>query len=207
MIKNKKGSILVERILMTAFAVAAGGAITIYGSNVITNAKNTQITGILGNGLTQQEIEAHFDDDSRTITMTAAELNGRSFPNFASALKQRQDYYYANWNDDIEIRSSLVYDGITFYSNVGLTDEANFIHFTSDGYTTHNNRCRMLLGFTFKTEEWCDLPAGKWFIVYDECKNWDTDSSVLDTFQADIEWNITGDSYSDIKQALVQDLS
>lgn len=84
--KNKKASILVEKILMAAFAVAAGGGVIVYGSQVITNAKNTQITGILGdNGqagaMTQEQILSHFDDASKNISITLDELNTRSFSN------------------------------------------------------------------------------------------------------------------------------
>ena len=45
--KNKKGSQLVEKIMMAAFAVAAGAAVVVYTSNVIIEAKNMQITGVL----------------------------------------------------------------------------------------------------------------------------------------------------------------
>lgn len=86
--KNKKGSILVERILMVAFAVAAGSAVILYGSQTITNAKNTQITGILGNGsqegMTQEQLDAHFNDSAKTITITANELNSKTFPNLSA---------------------------------------------------------------------------------------------------------------------------
>ena len=37
--KNKKGSQLVEKIMMTAFAVAAGAAVIVYGAGVITQSK------------------------------------------------------------------------------------------------------------------------------------------------------------------------
>lgn len=84
--KNKKGSVLVERILMVAFAVAAGGGVIVYGSQVITDAKNTQITGILGNNgqtdaMTQEQILSHFDDTSKNISITLEELNTKSFSN------------------------------------------------------------------------------------------------------------------------------
>lgn len=49
--KNKKGSGLVEKIMVTAFAVAAGGAVIMFTRNVIIESKNKPITGILdGNG-------------------------------------------------------------------------------------------------------------------------------------------------------------
>ena len=42
--KNKKGSQLVEKVLMVAFSVAAGGAVIVYGANVINESKNTNIS-------------------------------------------------------------------------------------------------------------------------------------------------------------------
>ena len=44
--KNKKGSGLVEKIMLTAFAVAAGGAVIVYTSNVVISAKDTNIPGV-----------------------------------------------------------------------------------------------------------------------------------------------------------------
>lgn len=51
--KNKKGSGLVEKIMVTAFAVAAGGAVIVFTSNVIIEAKNKPINGILDGGAGQ----------------------------------------------------------------------------------------------------------------------------------------------------------
>ena len=44
--KNKKGSGLVEKIMITAFAVAAGGAVIVYTSNVVIEAKNHNVPGL-----------------------------------------------------------------------------------------------------------------------------------------------------------------
>lgn len=41
--KNKKGSGLVEKILVAAFAVSMGGAVILYGSNVISQSKNADV--------------------------------------------------------------------------------------------------------------------------------------------------------------------
>ena len=38
--KSKKGSQLVEKIMLTAFSVAAGAAVILFTSNVIIEAKN-----------------------------------------------------------------------------------------------------------------------------------------------------------------------
>ena len=201
--KNKKGSILVERILMVAFSVAAGGAVVVYGTNVINDAKNTEITGILS-GLNQEEIAAHFDDDNQKIIITASELNSKSFPALATAMTERQDYYFAEWNNpgyqNPEIHGSLIYNDITFYSNFGLTDEANFIHFTSDGYKINNRR--LLIGFAFRTSNWNDLTPGRFFFG-DDSDDWLENSR---TFEHDLEWSVVGESYSDLKQALISDL-
>ena len=43
LLKNKKGSELVEKILMVAFSVAAGAAIIIYLVSVINNSKTTSV--------------------------------------------------------------------------------------------------------------------------------------------------------------------
>ena len=48
--KNKRGSQLVEKIMLWGFAVAAGGAVILYTSNVIIEAKNHNITGLNGSG-------------------------------------------------------------------------------------------------------------------------------------------------------------
>lgn len=42
--KNKKGSQLVEKVLMVAFSVAAGGAVIVYGANVINQSKTTNVS-------------------------------------------------------------------------------------------------------------------------------------------------------------------
>ena len=42
--KNKKGSQLVEKILMTAFSVAAGGALIVYMANVINSSKEVNLS-------------------------------------------------------------------------------------------------------------------------------------------------------------------
>lgn len=44
--KNKRGSQLVENIMLWGFAVAAGGAVILYTSNVIIEAKNHNIAGL-----------------------------------------------------------------------------------------------------------------------------------------------------------------
>ena len=52
--KNKKGNSLIEKIMVTGFAVAAGGAVIAFTSNVIIEAKNKNISGILdGDGAGQ----------------------------------------------------------------------------------------------------------------------------------------------------------
>ena len=43
LLKNKKGSELVEKILMVAFSVAAGAAIIVYLVSVINNSKTTTV--------------------------------------------------------------------------------------------------------------------------------------------------------------------
>ena len=65
MFKNKKGSQLVEKILMTAFALAAGAGVILYASNVIIEAKNTNIgAGILGQGYTGKGTAQNYVENS-----------------------------------------------------------------------------------------------------------------------------------------------
>ena len=45
-LRNKRGSGLVEKIMLTAFAVAAGGAVIVYTSNVVIEAKNHNVPGL-----------------------------------------------------------------------------------------------------------------------------------------------------------------
>ena len=42
--KCKKGSQLVEKVLIVAFSVAAGGAVIVYGTNVINASKNVNVS-------------------------------------------------------------------------------------------------------------------------------------------------------------------
>lgn len=41
--RNKRASVLTEKIIMVAFSVAAGGGVIVYGANVITISKNTNV--------------------------------------------------------------------------------------------------------------------------------------------------------------------
>lgn len=113
--KNKKGSVLVEKILMTAFAVAAGGAVIMYTRNVIIEAKNTQIQGILngnssnsntiiheGNSYNTNEVNTYEDlvvGNAYTFTV----LNdGERYVNFILEFSQSfnctaQNPFYSGW--------------------------------------------------------------------------------------------------------------
>ena len=44
LLKNKKGSELVEKILMVAFSVAAGAAVILYLVKVINDHKTTEVS-------------------------------------------------------------------------------------------------------------------------------------------------------------------
>ena len=44
LLKNKKGSELVEKILMVAFSVAAGAAVIVYLVSVINSKKTTTVS-------------------------------------------------------------------------------------------------------------------------------------------------------------------
>lgn len=109
--KNKNGSVLVEKILMAAFAVAGGGAVIVYGSNVLTNAKNTEITGILsGNGQNSEDtLNAHFDDSNFTVYLSAEEINSNSFSAFKSAIMSINDFGDYNYLSGISISMNDVF--------------------------------------------------------------------------------------------------
>ena len=135
MIRNKKGSILVENILMWAFAVAAGGAVIIYGSNVITNAKNTQITGILenNNGNVQEQLDAHFNDSAKTVTLSSTEIANISFTNLSdvpdrkSILSQTSITYKGNhFSQDDSCKSSDTYLCIAYINDNNDSEYINF---------------------------------------------------------------------------------
>jgi hypothetical protein len=175
---------------MTAFAVAAGGAVIVYGSNVITNAKNTQITGILGtNGnqthLTQEEIDAHFNDSSKQISFSSSELNSRSFANLRSRL---QELVEAGEIWDI-YNTSITYNGHTF-----TPDETTFgtafcyedFSISTPGYTEFNPEGEV---------------NGDKFNYYTYGENHD----ILLPFESSLIWNFGNNFYNEIKSALSLD--
>ena len=132
--KNKKGSVLVERILMVAFAVAAGGAVIVYGSNVIVDAKNTQITGILGNGgqgqMTQEQLDSHFNDNNHTITLSSSELNSNSFSNLTTEIINTRTNQWQEWN---YLNSSYVTMGNKNFA-IDEIIPGDLENYTSSGY-------------------------------------------------------------------------
>ena len=83
--KNKRGSGLVEKIMLVAFSVAAGGAVIVYTSNVIIEAKNQNVPGLNlledGGGNGGQSATPWYDDDTKTIVLTADMMNSKTFPN------------------------------------------------------------------------------------------------------------------------------
>lgn len=88
--KSKKGSQLVEKILMTAFALAAGAGVILYASNVIIEAKNTNIgAGILGQGYTGTGTAKNYVENNLST------LTSLSF------------HYYSN-NGEIELENVVI---------------------------------------------------------------------------------------------------
>ena len=71
LLKNKKGSQLVEKIMMAAFSVAAGAAVIVYGVNVINSSKNQSIDLDNYQGVT---IDAEHGTDGILYT-----LNGNTY--------------------------------------------------------------------------------------------------------------------------------
>lgn len=73
--KNKKGSQIVEKVMIFAFSVAAGGAVILYTSNVIVEAKNRNgAPGIL-NGVG----ESGYISESAASDNLTYQLNGDSY--------------------------------------------------------------------------------------------------------------------------------
>ena len=97
--KNKKGSILVERILMVAFSVAAGGAVVVYGANVINDSKNTQITGIL-DGATGNSDVTYYNNEYK-ITLSPYILNGSTWGNLKDELPLHNPFVSIKYGNDV----------------------------------------------------------------------------------------------------------
>ena len=83
--KNKRGSGLVEKIMLVAFSVAAGGAVIVYTSNVVIEAKNHNVPGL---NLTEDDAggagqsgNLWYNDDAKTVTLTPDMMNNKTFPN------------------------------------------------------------------------------------------------------------------------------
>ena len=83
--KNKKGSQLVEKIMMVAFALAAGAAVVVYTSNVIIEAKNKPISGVLEE---QQTINAN-----NIVTGQYYQFTGLTESGFSSETKAKITSY------------------------------------------------------------------------------------------------------------------
>lgn len=73
--KNKKGSQLVEKVLMAAFSVAAGAGVIVYGVNVINNSKNANVdlnAGVITRTISEDEgtegLQYTYNGEGYTIT-------------------------------------------------------------------------------------------------------------------------------------------
>lgn len=73
--KNKKGSELTEKIMMTAFSVAAGAAVIVYGVGVINNSKNANVdfnAGVITRTISEEEgtegLQYAYNGEGYTVT-------------------------------------------------------------------------------------------------------------------------------------------
>ena len=185
--KSKKASVLVEKILMVAFSVAAGGAVIIYGSNVIANAKNTQITGILSdqnNTAIQEALDENgyfLDDSSCQIYLTPEKINGRRLTNVAN---------YINNND---AKANSLFNGSTFTYNSRI-----FTHNTESMWFVTNSEDDAIAFFYNLYDSEC----GKVKFGYYHNDDWD----YMD-FEGNIQFSLNPSSYELIKSYIIADLS
>lgn len=206
--KNKKGSVLVEKILMAAFAVAAGGTVVVYGSKVITNAKNTEITGILGNSgqgrMTQEQLDAHFNDTVGIITINQEELNTKSFNSLHNLAIENPSIFdepsvSSNWWS-----SYIQYNNETWTADEYITEEyfcyASSVH-------SHGE-----IDYIFFGLAWFDYNSQGHGITLTEYvgENYEQECSIRKRipFEDDMVWVIgNNDFYNLVKPYVIADLS
>ena len=184
--KCKKGSQLVEKILMVAFSVAAGGAVVVYGANVITNAKNTQITGILNeqdNAAVQSALKEdgyYLDDSSHQVYLTPEKINGRRLTSVAN---------YINNNDSL---ANSIFDGSTFVYN-----SRTFTHNTESMWYVTNSEDDAIAFFYNLYDSEC----GKIRFGYYHNDDWD-----YMNFEGNLQLTLSPSSYETLKPYLETDL-
>lgn len=116
--KNKRGSQLVEKIMMTAFSVAAGAAVIVYGVNVINASKTQNIDLNNYQGVT---IDAEHGTDGILYTLNGSTYDVTGYEGSASVVNIPLEYnnkkvtrikYYAFSNND-NISEVNISNGIT----------------------------------------------------------------------------------------------
>lgn len=210
--KNKKGSVLVEKILMAAFAVAAGGAVVVYGSNVLTNAKNTEITGILGGGgqMTQEQLDAHFNDSNYTISLSSSELNSNSFSNLTTEIINIRTSQWQEWN---YLNSSYVTMGNKNFAideiisgDLENYDSSGYVWYYSSNYDLNLTFGRSFYNTSCVVQTGINLADGE---LWQECgcDNGYAASNNPIPFSEEITWYTNCEGfYQMAKKALIMDL-
>ena len=139
--------------------------------------------------LTQEQINSHFNDSSKTITFSSGELNNRSFPNLKSKLEE-----LVNNGQISEVRNTTIqYGGYTFVS-----DEITYgvVFLRSDNYD-----------YNICTPGYNEFSAQN---INDNKFNYFVDGEHEDTilpFESDFVWNFSTNFYNQIKDSLISDLS
>ena len=88
-LKNKKGSQLVEKIMMTAFSVAAGAAVIVYGASVINASKNQSVGFENYQGVT---IDAEHGTDGILYTLNGSTYDVTGYEGSSSTVNIPMEY-------------------------------------------------------------------------------------------------------------------
>ena len=154
--KNKRGSGLVEKIMLTAFAVAAGGAVIVYTSNVIIEAKNHNVPGL---NLVDDVNNGGANSSSNSIQLLAGRTYRLTYVNGDSKLTEMNSEF-PNWGfyldsiQDVSI-SSGTKTSTPISGNTPITIKINYSQVGSNlegnGGTIYKYSGTFIATFTMKT--------------------------------------------------------
>ena len=133
--KSKKGSELVEKIIMVAFSVAMGGAVIVYGANVINNSKNANVDfAVATNSSGVQLIAGHkYTFNSIEETISSRNLNNEDMEYFSVSHIWRNDGEEITWghqnapSEGFLGYASWDYNDGEFFLNKGSGPQLSFI--------------------------------------------------------------------------------
>ena len=95
-LKNKKGSALVEKILMVSFSVAMGGALVVYTTNIINQSKDVNIKSGISSVETQKVIRNDTTCSNDTVRRFVLEMTNMSPAKFEEINNNGFKYYFTN---------------------------------------------------------------------------------------------------------------